>query len=863
MPDLPPQAWLDAVTAAVERRGGRPRAGTPEWRFCCPAHDDRHASADWNAAKGVWSCLACGAKGGTRDLAKLLEVELSTANGHVNGAARPQDTDEPLAPLPDAEQWERYRRNLLESQDPAAVTARAYLARCGIDPAACGWGLASLKPETAERLGLGRDGVGARLLLPCRDEQGRLCNARRYLGPFDGRPKMLPWAKGWGSTTLYGLDRAAGHSEWVWCEGEKDCETLAALGFAAVTHTNGTSSAARAGRLVPDGVLPRAVTVLFDADAAGREGAEKLARVLADRGCAVRVAQWPDDVPAGYDASDAVADGRAELVRQVVESASAWAGSPGRPDAAPSCRYGEHGLDDIGNAERFVALHGDRFRYCFDWKAWLVYDGRRWAMDTTDRALAAARETARSIFAEAAGAPTDKANGVAHHAMRSASRSRLEAMLALARPDLAVTSTDLDADPYLLNCPNGTVDLRTGELRPHRPGDLLHRLTRAAYQPGADTADTPGAVAWQAFLAQTAGGDAELLAYLQRAAGYSAAGDPCEEVLIFAYGPERTGKSTFLGALGYQLGDYADQVDFSAFLRRRDESELRPELAKLQGKRFVASSETSAGRSMAEGLVKTITGNEPISTCAKYRDPVTWLPAFTLWLAANDRPVVRHEDGALWRRMRVAPFVHQVPADQTDIGLKARLRDEAGEAIIAWLVAGCLAWQREGLGTCAAVQEATAAYREEMDPLHDWLEECCEVDPGKDWFGASAALFASYLQWAERVGERRPLSLKAWGEQMTRRFGERDRIRVSGRRTYGYRGLRLADEEQMEWDTDERVPPQDPHEQRTVPPVPADSGNFGASSLYRPESSELPGTGGTGGTEDSDDDDPLFDGEVL
>jgi putative DNA primase/helicase len=424
---------------------------------------------------------------------------------------------------------------------------------------------------------------------------------------------------------------------------------------------------------------------------------------------------------------------------------------------------------------------------------------------------------ARSILREAYDAPDHQRDSLTKHARATARRGQLEAMLSLARTDLAVESKDLDADPLLLNCTNGTVDLQTGALRPHRSADMLTRCTTCAYWPDAHLVDSPGAGEWRKFIKAITNGNDELAAYLQRAAGYSVTGDPCEEALFFAYGPERTGKSTFLATVGYHLADYADQVDFTAFLRKRDDNELRPELDKLQGKRFAASSETNAGRTMAEGLVKAITGNEPISTAAKYKDPVTWTPAFTLWLAANDRPVVRHNDGALWRRLKVVPFLHQVAPEAVDTGLKARLRQTAGEAVLAWLVAGCLTWRQEGLGTCAAVEEAIAGYREEMDPLGGWLADRCDVRLGRDdWFTPTEDLYQSFRRWCEESGEPLKLTQRQFGDHLSARHLTHARKRYNGEPRRGYVAIRLTEQPQFGFD-DEDLPSEEASIRHAVP----------------------------------------------
>jgi putative DNA primase/helicase len=470
------------------------------------------------------------------------------------------------------------------------------------------------------------------------------------------------------------------------------------------------------------------------------------------------------------------------------------------------CPPGRHRCDDIGNAERLVALCGDRLRYCHDWKTWLFYDGTRWAVDTAGAALACAKAVARSILREAhAAADETQRQNLAKHAAKTASRPMLDAMLHLATPELAIASNALDADPNLLNCCNGVIDLHTGELRPHRPELHLTRRVEADYRPDADLADSPAAALWTGFLSDATNGDAELTAYLQRAAGYTLTGDPNEEAMFFAYGPARTGKSTFLESLRSLLGnDYSDSLDFGALLRRREGTDARPEIAKLQGKRLAVAVEASGRRDFEAELIKWLVGGETISARALHQNPVSWRPQFTLWLAANDRPKVPHDDTAVWRRLRVLPLVHQVPEERVDRDLKRRLREECADVILAWCVRGCLAWRQNGLGTCAAVEEATGAYREAMDPLGDWLSERCDVRPANsDWFTPTAALFKSYRDWCQRNGEREAVTQKQLGEHLAHALKLKHvQRRVGGARPHGYEGIRLTAQPEFAFDDD-------------------------------------------------------------
>ncbi len=496
------------------------------------------------------------------------------------------------------------------------------------------------------------------------------------------------------------------------------------------------------------------------------------------------------------------------------------------------CEPGRFRSDDIGNAERLVALYGDRLRWCKDWQTWLYYDGSRWAQDTGEQALACAKATARSILREAHNAPEEQRSALAKWAVTSATRQKLDAALYVARPDLAVTSTALDADPNLLNCRNGVIDLRTGDLRPHNPSDLVTRRVEAEYHPDADFG--PAAEEWNRFLADATGGDAELTAYLQRAAGYTLTGDPNEEVLFFTYGPARTGKSTFLDTLRSLLGDYADSLDFAALLRSRGGSDARPEIAKLQGRRLAVAVEASGRRDFEAELLKWLTGGETISARAMYRNPVSWRPQFTLWLAANDRPKVAHDDSAVWRRMRVIPLVHQVPPERVDRDLKRRLREQCADAVLAWCVRGCLAWQSEGLDTCSAVEEATGSYQAAMDPLADWLDEHCAIDPTHNWFTPTEELFRDFREWCDQAAERMTLTQNQFADHLASHGPVSARRRIGAQKRRGFDGIRLTRQAELDLDGAEcrsSGPALDPLPERLGPGGPPVTGYFPQETL--------------------------------
>jgi putative DNA primase/helicase len=470
-----------------------------------------------------------------------------------------------------------------------------------------------------------------------------------------------------------------------------------------------------------------------------------------------------------------------------VDAIARWAGSKDgdRPYTGEEEAGLAYHLTDLGNARRFVAHHIRDFRYVPQWCEWITYTGRRWQRDTTGEVVRRAKETSLSIYQEAFARPNqDERSDYCKHAVRSESARSISAMLELAKtePGIPVEPHHLDADPMLLNVLNGTLDLRNGILRPHDRGDLITRLAPVNFDPGASLA------LFDEYL-KTVVPDEEQRGFLKRCAGYSLTGDTSEERLLFIYGPEASGKSTFIETLKASLGDYAATADFETFLARRDVGGPRPDLARLAGARFVSSIEVEDGKRLAEGLVKLLTGGDTITVRELYQRAFEFKPQFTLWLAANDEPRVRDDDGAIWRRILQIPFTVSIPEEDRDPQIKATLRDPAaaGPAVLAWAVQGCLEWQRIGLAPPKLILEATRAYRERMDPISDFLEEECETGTG--FYVTTAALFAAYLQWC-KASAGRPLSKRGFGLRLAAKGfdGVRDK------RERGWLGIRLRQE---------------------------------------------------------------------
>ena len=309
-------------------------------------------------------------------------------------------------------------------------------------------------------------------------------------------------------------------------------------------------------------------------------------------------------------------------------------------------------LTDLGLAERFVEQHRDRFRYVPAWKVWLHYDGRRWMRDGLKRAEQAMTSTVAGLYDEAKSeADGDRRTQIAKFAARSEGEPRMRAALVVAQalPGIPITPDQLDVDLYALNCQNGTIDLRTGQLRGHDPTDLITKIAPVRFDPDADLTE------WQRFLEQALPSE-KWRAFAQRMLGYACTGDPVEQVLLLIHGPPLTGKSTFVEAVSAALGDYALTADFETYLARRDVGAPRNDLARLAGARLVTSVETDPDRQLAVGLVKSITGGDTITARFLHGEFFEFQPQFSLLWAVNELPRMRGADDAFWRRVLRLPF---------------------------------------------------------------------------------------------------------------------------------------------------------------------------------------------------------------
>jgi putative DNA primase/helicase len=420
---------------------------------------------------------------------------------------------------------------------------------------------------------------------------------------------------------------------------------------------------------------------------------------------------------------------------------------------------------DAGNMERLVYWYGDGFKYCPQ-RSWYIWDGKRWAADAIGKVQQAAISTVRAIpgleiplalaeldpsgenFSEIQDATIAR---IKQFAKSSESKKSLDAMKGLSKSatGLAANITEFDRDNWKFNCQNMTLGLYQREQHPHRPADMITSVSPVNYDPAATCP------LWDKFLLEIMQGNADNIAFLQRAAGYSLTGSAAEQCMFVLWGNGDNGKSTFLEVLQYIVGDYGSAATMGMFLDT-DYDAIPNELAGLAGIRFVSASESKEGRRLDEAKIKVITGSDTIKARFLHREFFNFRPEFKIWLSTNHRPAIRGTDDGIWRRIRLVPFTWQVPKGKKDKRLRGKLIAEAS-GILNWMIRGLEDYRLgdangDGLRESVDVVEATRSYRCDENWIAQFLE--AETEPGNSFSVQAKDMYARYKTWASNGGER-------------------------------------------------------------------------------------------------------------
>jgi putative DNA primase/helicase len=542
---------------------------------------------------------------------------------------------------------------------------------------------------------------------------------RRKMAPPDPRP-------------LYNQPGMKDAAQVVLVEGEKCAQALINAGVTATTAMHGANAPVDKTDWTP--LKGKAVLIWPDRDKPGWEYAANAAQAVLDAGArSCHILYPPQEAAEGWDAADAIAEGfdvASFLVHGPRMQIHALA-----EDAEPVVSSDESvwGTEDA-LALAFTRRYHRDWRYVAAWGRWLVWDGQRWRNEDT----LAATDLIRSVCRQTALRADDR-----KVAAKLASSGTVGGVERLARADRrhAATTDEWDAGPWLLNTPGGVVDLKTGRTRANDRADRMTKITTAT--PGGECPQ------WTAFLSNVTGGDADLQAYLQRMVGYCLTGVTSAHALFFLYGTGANGKSVFANVVSTILSDYATTASMDTFVETRGDRHPT-DLAGLRGARFVTAIETEQGRRLNESKVKAITGGDKISARFMRQDFFEFFPQFKPVIVGNHKPAIRNIDEAMKRRMHLIPFTVTIPPERRDGRLTEKLLAER-DGILAWAVAGCLAWQREGLNPPACVQDATQEYFESEDALGRWLDERCVRTANAK--SLTSELFTDWKQWAEAAGE--------------------------------------------------------------------------------------------------------------
>lgn len=435
----------------------------------------------------------------------------------------------------------------------------------------------------------------------------------------------------------------------------------------------------------------------------------------------------------------------------------------------------ERDRTESATAKRFIREHGENVRWCDPWKAWLVWDGRRWARDEMLAADALAKATAEGLWPEVSEQMRDEdsagAKALLSYYRGTCSARGIANVLELAKsePGIPILPDQLDAHPWLFNCDNGTVDLRTGERRPHRREDLLTKLCPHPYLPGEEGA----CPIWEATLDKIFAGNERLTGFVRRVLGVGMIGEVVEQILPVWHGGGGNGKSLVVETLLAALGkEYAGKMTSELLLASKGERHSTEKMD-LHGLRLAFAVESDDGRRLDETTVKELTGGDTVKGRRMRQDNWSFEASHTVIMATNHAPQVRGTDEGIWRRVRLIPFTQRFwttgkgesgpPDMQANDGLKAELRPEL-PGIVRWLVDACREYQRDGLKQPAEVTAATAEYRAKNDTIGEFVAECCQLAEG--YTIKLADMRKAYVAWCEGRGER-PASGRRLGEYLT------------------------------------------------------------------------------------------------
>ncbi|MCC7235424.1 MAG: hypothetical protein IT163_08980 [Bryobacterales bacterium] len=712
-----------------------------EWRAPCPIHEGKDPNFSVNAETGLWSCHSQCNRGGS-----IYDLEMALTNADFRDAAREVRRIVGRPDLPPIEPEPRMKWGLPGWQHEYL---RQRIEKVETEHA---WKHSAIYPYFQA------DGSFSYVKVRFIDKQNDKTFRQYALSSKGG---WVARKKAGKHPILYGLNTLAAADEVFIVNGEKAADRGASdLGIVTTCSPDGE------GKWCADYTRPlvgKRVRIVVDRDEKGETHGKVVSEALARYVAEVKIIRLPG-VPAKGDLWDWIeAGGTGEQLRAIVENIKAIEPAAGpteqlRKNVAevdrPKSRLLEQLRNDTGNADRLILKYGDRLRYCPAFRKWLVWDGRRWAVDDKCAARRLAKQAMLEYLTEATFAEDEENQ---HFAYVSLEARRVANLLTMAECELVITPGELDTHPFLINFLNGTLDLRTGELAPHSQAHFITKLVHHNYDRQA------GCPLFLGVVARMMGNHPDasepeldraerMVNYLQRALGYSLTGTTEEKAVFVPFGKGNNGKTTLLSTFLLLLEEYSVLLQVDTLMARQESNNTQADLADLRGARFVMTSETEEGQRLSQGKLKRITqGMGKIKATRKYENPIEFPETHKLWMDTNSKPTIRAaDDQATFNRLHPIPFTVTIPPEEIDKGLPRKLLAEA-EGILAWAVEGAKLWRQYGLGKPPEVVAANDDWRAENDQLGRFIEECCVV--ADSFSGKARQLYECYRTWAEGAGE--------------------------------------------------------------------------------------------------------------
>lgn len=414
---------------------------------------------------------------------------------------------------------------------------------------------------------------------------------------------------------------------------------------------------------------------------------------------------------------------------------------PEPPEPEPEDETRATRYTDFWLSEEVIAKHADRIRYVSENGQWYVWTGKYWEMDLRGKVFQLIREELQRIGKNVI--VTSKETAITSKAIQSQSaKVKVESLMRHA-PDVAIGLTSFDADPWIINTPDGVIDLHTGSRLTPDPARLCSKQTRVAPDFGGPCPE------WRRFLAEATGGDRELESYLQRIAGYYLTGTTLEQQFTIFHGKGGNGKGTFKNAIEEILGDYANTADMATFTEQTGYSRHSTDVASLAGSRLVTASETNKAQKLDGARLRQFSGQDRIKARFMRQDDFIYVPQFKLLFLMNHPPVLQDASEAMRRRLHLVPFTVQPKLKDELLGDKLR---QEYPAIFAWMIEGCLAWQEFGLAAPLAVTSFTEEYFENEDFMGRWIKDRLEAGGTEEGGLRIEALWNDYNDWANLRG---------------------------------------------------------------------------------------------------------------